>query len=402
MCKLAQRAGYIYLENTLGIILYWGGLVEELGQVLQKILEESPHSFVFSLPKAQGKYTRAKVTKTDVGKWQIERFTKEQAFHKNFGENDLPQELAKLMETEFCQMVAFSSGKQFGLRISKKGKILYSSKAGGTAQKNKAHNREKEYIIKEGTLVPALVDMGIMDENGKILAAKWHKYRQINRFIEIIDQAIDENPCQNMRVVDFGCGKSSLTFLLYHYLTNLRGINAQICGLDLKKDVVEACNAAAQKYGYTGLYFAVGDVATHKEPQKVDMVISLHACDTATDHALAKAVQWQSGLIFCVPCCQHQLNKQIKSKDFAILTRYGLIKERTAALVTDAIRANMLVANGYSTQVLEFVDFAHTPKNVMIRAKLGGVCPKLAKQAMDEVESLCAAFALCPEIVSLL
>lgn len=376
--------------------------MEALREALEKVLAEKPHRLVFSAPRPGASCKKATITRVAGGKWQAERLTDTQAFHKNFDEADLPLQAAALLEKDFTQLAAFSQGRETHLRITKKGRVLYAAHQGGTAEKPAEHNREKAHLIKEGLVVPPLVDMGVMDQNGTVLAAKRDKYRQINRFIELVDDVLRQKEYKTLRVVDFGCGKSYLTFLLYHYLTQLRGIEAEITGLDLKEDVVANCNAAAQKYGYRGLHFAVGDIARHKAEQKVDMVVTLHACDTATDHALAKAVAWQSDLIFSVPCCQHQLNTQIKSEELAILTRYGIVKERTAALMTDAIRANLLAACGYSAQLLEFVDFAHTPKNIMIRARRGGGPPKARQAALAEVERLCGAFGLSPCLLGLL
>ncbi len=369
---------------------------------LQKLLEENPHRLVFSAPKKGAPHQRASIVQTGPGKWQAERRSATQAFHKNFATANLTAEAALLLAEGFTQLTAFTPQRELRLRVTKKGGVQFSAGAGGAPPPKPGHNREKAHLIPEGTVVPALVDIGVMSADGRIIASKRDKYRQINRFIELVDDAVREPRPKRLRVVDFGCGKSSLTFLLYYYLTELRGIEADITGLDLKADVVAHCSAAAARYGYEGLRFMVGDIAHHTAHAPVDMVVTLHACDTATDHALAKAVAWQSGLVFSVPCCQHQLNSQIKSDELSILTRYGLVKERTAALMTDAIRANLLCACGYESQLLEFVDFAHTPKNVMIRARRKNLAPKTCQAALDEVLRLCRAFQLQPCLLKLL
>jgi SAM-dependent methyltransferase len=230
------------------------------------------------------------------------------------------------------------------------------------------HNRKKEYLLAEGQPIPFLVELGVMTAEGKVVAKRYHKFKQINRFLELIEDLLPalskERP---LTIIDFGCGKSYLTFALYHFLT-ASGYQLNIVGLDLKKEVIENCNALAKKLGYQGLSFQVGEISGYSTDQPVDMVVVLHACDTATDEALAQAVQWKSRVILAVPCCQHQLYSQIKSEELAPLLKHGIMKERFAALATDALRAMKLEIEGYKTQILEFIDMEHTPKNLLIRA----------------------------------
>ena len=215
-----------------------------------------------------------------------------------------------------------------------------------------------------------------MNKDGKVLAQKYDKFRQINRFLEFIKDVISEIELPQdrpLQIIDFGSGKSYLTFAIYYYLTSLCKINCRIIGLDLKKDVIEHCNQLAQKLNYTSLNFYVGDIAEYQDQNPLDIVVTLHACDTATDFALNYAIRKNAKAILSVPCCQHQINLQLKEKDvkedspISSLTRYGLIRERMAALATDAVRAEILEQMGYNVQILEFIDDAHTPKNILIR-----------------------------------
>ncbi|MCR5323702.1 MAG: SAM-dependent methyltransferase [Lachnospiraceae bacterium] len=243
-------------------------------------------------------------------------------------------------------------------------------------------DRKKKYILPEGEPVPFLVELGVMNNEGYVVKARYDKFRQINRYLEFVNDVIPElerrsgskadhssctlNKC--LEIIDFGCGKSYLTFALYHFLHESKGLNVHITGLDLKKDVIADCSRLAQRLGYTDLEFKHGDIADYETTGGVDMVVTLHACDTATDYALYNAIRWNAGVIFCVPCCQHELNKQIKNKELESVLKYGIIKERISALITDAIRAEMLEEKGYKTQILEFIDMEHTPKNLLIRA----------------------------------
>ena len=240
--------------------------------------------------------------------------------------------------------------------------------------------------------VPALVDLGVFTKEGKVVKSKYDKYKQINKFIELIDHEIRKNDYKELTILDFGCGKSYLTFVLYYYFVEIKKINVKMIGLDLKEDVINKCNEIAKRYNYENLHFELGDINGYKYNNKVDMVITLHACDTATDYALYNAIKWNTKMIFSVPCCQHELNAQMKSEDLSILTNYGIIQERVAALMTDAIRANLLESVGYKTQLLEFIDIAHSPKNILVRAVKSNISKEKREKALKEVDNIIKEF----------
>lgn len=246
------------------------------------------------------------------------------------------------------------------------------------------HNRAKHYVLPEGTPVPFLVDLGVMTKDGAVVKAKYDKFRQINRFLEFVEDILPRlDRSKETRIIDFGCGKSYLTFAMYYYLKEVKGYPVRITGLDLKKDVIALCSRLAKKFGFENLTFLHGDIADYEGADQVDMVVTLHACDTATDYALAKAVRWGAKVILSVPCCQHELNGQIESSLLAPALKYGLIKERMSALLTDAVRAGLLEEAGYRTQILEFIDMEHTPKNILIRAVRQGKPQK--QQGLSEL-----------------
>ncbi len=377
----------------------------ELRQVLDELWNAALYKMVLSNPvkKSEAEYQKMVCSRLDKG-WQVEKYTQKQVFHENLSEEEMKSFLKEKVGDIYRQCNAWDSEREHSIRISKGGKVTYQKKKSAQAPKEKTgHNRKKNYILEEGTVIPPLVDMGIFTSEGKIVRSMYDKYRQINRFVEIIDDEIDSLPKdQTITVIDFGCGKSYLTFILYYYLVELKKLDVRIIGLDLKADVIKNCNLAAQKYGYDRLHFELGDINGYDCPYPVDMVISLHACDTATDYALYNAIRWKAKLIFSVPCCQHELNSQMKTEELSILTRYGIIQERTAALMTDAIRGNLLTVSGYKTQLLEFVDLSHTPKNILIRA-VRTVLPKSVKEeARREVDAIKKQFGLKPTLDKLL
>lgn len=341
--------------------------------------------------------------------FQIEEYTKTQFFHKNLTAGDAGSYLTgKLSSDTSSQTASFKNAlvetQSFtaNVLVSKKGTITIKKKMNASSKQPKislSHNRKKKYILEEGIPVPFLIDLGVMTQNGSIVNAHYDKFRQINRFLEYIEDILPSLPTdRELRILDFGCGKSYLTFAIYYYLKVLKGYPVRITGLDLKEDVIRHCNELAVKYGYDKLEFLCGDIAYYDGCSQVDMVVTLHACDIATDYALAKAVGWGAKVILSVPCCQHELNKQMKNDLLSPVLHYGILKERMAALMTDGLRAQILEANGYRTQILEFIDMAHTPKNLLIRAVYNGHCA----DNKDQINELLAAFDVNPTLYRLL
>ncbi len=317
-------------------------------------------------------------------KWQLEQFRDAQVFHKNLSFEQFLSWVEETGEKNFRQAVLTAQGTSIHYTIFPD-KTKRRESANTLRTQKSGHNREKAYLLREGENIPALVDLGVFSKDFKIIRSKYDKYKQINRFVELIDDCFSKSSLDEITILDFGCGKSYLTFIVYYYFTKIRNIRAHVVGFDLKKDVVENCNSIAKRYGYTDLEFFVNDVTSDRVfSGKADMIITLHACDKATDYALFYAIENKIKNIFSVPCCQHEINSQIrKGGDFDILLSHGLIRERFCALLTDSLRAEILRRFGYETDVIEFVDFEHSPKNLMLRCEL-------KKEKMPELSDLSA------------
>ena len=303
--------------------------------------------------------------------YQVSEFVGRKVLHSNHSAADVKKKIIDYMTEDFKQAQINMTDAAATILSSKSKTLTCKYKKAGQlkVQRDLSHNRTKKYIIQEGKPVAFMIDLGVMGQDGKIIRTRYDKFRQINRFLEYIEDILPKlDKERELTIIYFGCGKSYLTFAMYYYLKELNGYNIRIIGLDLKADVIEHCNELRTRYGYDKLDFYVGDIATYKDVDKVDMVVTLHACDTATDYALAKAVKWGAEVILSVPCCQHEANRTIKSDILSPVMDYGILKERMAAIVTDAARAKLLTANGYDTQILEFIDMEHTPKNLLIRA----------------------------------
>ncbi len=351
--------------------------MEELREILRGNLNIEFRSAVLSNPRKKDGAVKVKVRpllQKEKLIFQLEEFRNNQAFHKNADPQEAEEVLLAYMEN-MRQMQMETAGASYTILVSKKGKISVKQRAQAQCVKEKeidrSHNRRKKYVLEEGVPVPFLLDLGVMTKEGKIVNSRFDKFRQINRFLEFIEDILPElDKDRELTILDFGCGKSYLTFAIYYYLHELKKYDIRIIGLDLKKDVIRRCNELSKKYGYEKLTFQEGNIADYSESGtgSVDMVVTLHACDTATDYALAKAVGWGAKVILSVPCCQHELNGQMENDILKPVLGYGLIKERMAALVTDALRAQYLEREGYDAQILEFISLEHTPKNILIRA----------------------------------
>lgn len=302
-------------------------------------------------------------------KFQFTYEYENKVIHKNLNSIEAIKEANNLLSEYFRQAMLFTIEADYQILISKKGKTTILKKKPTKESIDLSHNRKKTYIIEEGKPNDFLVRLGVMNENGKVFSKKYDKFRQINRFLEMVEDVIPKIKTDKvLNIVDFGCGKSYLTFALYHYLVDILKLDVNIIGLDLKLDVINFCNEVACDLNYDRLKFIHGDIKDYKELDKVDMVVTLHACDTATDAAIAKAVNWDAQAILSVPCCQHELFDIIHNPIMIPMEKHGIIKEKLSSLVTDSIRANILEILGYSTQLLEFIDMEHTPKNILIRA----------------------------------
>ncbi len=359
--------------------------MDELRAFIDGVVREGAYRAVLSGPRKPG-LRRVTFDRAEDG-YFIEKLTEKQAFHERVPLECAAERMEALF-ADFSQINAWNSEYEFTARLTKKGKLLSGRRRRTDAPAAREPERKKKYLIEAGRAIPPLADMGVMTPDGKIKANMNDKFRQIERFLEFIDELLPEDDGSEISVVDFGCGKSYLTFIVYYYFTEIKRRPVRMTGVDLKADVIEYCRDLAEKYGYTGLRFLAGDIAdfVKSDPAPIDLIITLHACDTATDLALFNAVRFGAKHILSVPCCQHELNK---SADMACLPLFddgGILRERACALLTDSIRQKLLTASGYSARVIEFVDLAHTPKNLMIRAKRAALPLPVREKAQAEAE----------------
>lgn len=373
--------------------------MEELRLLLHRVLNEELVQIILSNTRDAERASKVKIRPVLLKGglfFQETLYRGTQVFHENFTAEEIEARMIAYLQELFKQGEFKSASLEATVLISKKGKITVKSRkkaaagVNGTEGLDKSalsHDRGKQYILKDGQPVDFLVGLGVQTPDGKVTKARYDKFRQINRYLEFIEDVLSELPTERtIRIIDFGCGKSYLTFAMYYYIHELQGRDIEVTGLDLKTEVIENCNQLAQRLNYDKLHFERGDISTYEGADAVDMVVSLHACDTATDFALEKAVKWGAKVIMAVPCCQHELNRQIKCDVLQPILKYGLIKERMSALITDALRANLLEEQGYDTQILEFIDMEHTPKNLLIRAvKRNGMKPKSRETDISKV-----------------
>lgn len=342
-------------------------------QLLEGIQSDNFIGATFSQPRAKAdevKRVKAKrVMLRDEVHIQFEYQFERVLEHENVSQDNVAAVLFSLLE-RFRQLHVQFTDESVHIQISKKYKVMWKAKQEAqTREVDLSHDRKKQYLLDDGVVHPFLVRLGVQSEDGKVRKKHYDKFRQINRFLEFIDDTLVHLPKdRQIRILDFGSGKSYLTFALYHYLHHVKGLDIRVTGLDLKKEVIEHCQEIADDLAYEQLEFLVGDINDYEGDSSADMVVTLHACDTATDMALGRAVRWGASVILSVPCCQHELFRQLEANHLDVMIQHGLVKERFAALATDSMRAELLGLVGYDVQLLEFIDMEHTPKNILIRA----------------------------------
>lgn len=332
---------------------------------------------------------------------QFEYHEKAKVTHQNLEVSDAVRTLETLMKESFKQLDIKAFGADVKIFSTEGDNCRVSVKnVPESAEKRSVvlkHDRVKHYQLEEGVAVDYLVYLGVQNSEGKVIKARYDKFRQINRFLEFVEDVVKALPDKGrpLHIVDFGCGKAYLTFALYDFFTRKLGREVSIIGLDLKEEVVAFCNLTAQSLGYRGLTFKVGDIRDHQETQPVDLVVTLHACDTATDEAIAKSIEWGVEVLLSVPCCQHELHDRIQNNALEPILKYGILRERMTGIVTDAYRALILEGMNYDVQILEFIDMTHTPKNLMLRAsKRRVIHPKDAALKWQEIDDFEETFSI--------
>jgi SAM-dependent methyltransferase len=344
-------------------------------QIIEQCIEEGKFIYgIFTTPRKKVENPYKKITARAIvlkeeKVIQLEKHTETKVYHENLIYENAGAVIAELIKNEYRNINIFTEDSDYQFVVSKKGSVKVIEKEPSKKLIVEEHNKKKQYIINEGEPCSFLIELGVMNNEGLVYSKKYDKFKQINKFLEIVDDSLKDNEIHDdFMIIDFGCGKAYLTFALYHYFYKIRNINVKIIGLDLKEDVIEFCNNTSEKLGYRNLEFQYGDIKDFVYKSKVDMIVTLHACDNATDAALVKAINWNTDIILSVPCCQHEFFNKIESVDLEPMLKHGLIKERMSSLVTDSLRSLFLETKGYKVQLLEFISMDHTPKNILIRA----------------------------------
>lgn len=402
ICAFVCRLFLFFFVSIYGIIQG----MNEWNCIIKKSLNKNLITLVISNPNQKSEEIKKIKARPIILKekllFQVEEFKGTQVFHHNFNVEKIYTYLLDKIKLYKQMQIVTTEVAYHGL-MSKKGQVTIKKKEMQQEKREQAHNRKKEYLLLEEERIPFLVDLGVMTNEGKIVSSRFNKFKQINRFLEFIRDILPSlYKDREIRIIDFGCGKSYLTFAIYYYLTDKLGYDVRMTGLDLKEDVISHCSMLARKYGYKKLDFQKGDIRDYNARGEVDMVVTLHACDTATDYALKKAVDWNARVILSVPCCQHEVNTQISCDTLQPVLKYGLLKERVSALVTDALRGDYLEAAGYGCQILEFIDMEHTPKNILIRATRNEKQTEMDKKAREKLKELEAFLNIEPTISRLL
>ena len=386
---------------------------ENLKKLFSELLNKDLKRIIISRPLVKMETDGECVSKINVrpvlirNKLQFQEtvFRGNKVLHDNFYAEEMARRLLEYVNGNFGQLESECMTGQVLILTNKKGTVTIKDKRRGSTEsvdikeheRMLSHNKEKHYILADGEKVDFLISLGIQTADGRVVKSKFDKFKQINRYLEFVDDVASNFPKDKIiRIVDFGCGKSYLTFALYYYLKIKKAYNVDIIGLDLKADVIKTCNELKKRLGYDGLRFLCGDIKDYEDTEDIDMVVSLHACDTATDYALYKAISWNAKVIFAVPCCHHEVARQLKNSDMKSTLKYGIIKERMASLITDAYRGARLEELGYDTQILEFIDMEHTPKNILIRAVRNDIRHMGVKAACDSTEHMEAYYNIMP------
>lgn len=346
---------------------------------------DSKKIIMISFGKDTGLIKKAKIRRLN-DSFQLEYIFNDKAFQKNIEESDILNELTELLGKSFKECVIYMTDLDLYIFRNSKGILSVRKKKATKIMKDNSHDDEKNYILMNGIGSPYLYDLGICDEEGNVTDKGSKKFRQINRFLEIVGSDIDKIAVKNRQIkaVDFCCGKGYLTFALHQYLTEIRGLDAYVTGIDLKQDVIEELNTITMKYKLENLMYMNADINSYNE--NLDIAVGLHACDIATDIFLSNAVTHNAKMIFSVPCCQHQLFKQIKNDDLKYMLSYGIQKDRMTELLTNTLRVLALRARGYSVDMIEFIPIEHTMKNIMIKAVFTGICDKKAESEFTSLK----------------